>query len=183
MPNNSHLTLQDRIYILNGIIQNLPFRQIAAGLNKDPGTISKEIKKHRELNKVGAYGRGYNPCAHRYDCTKTDVCKVCFNPRRKCSFCKECTKHCRDYEEELCPKLSKPPYVCNGCKDRRNCTLSKYDYNPSAADQAYRETLSNSRKGFAVTPEELERLNCIVSPLIKKGQSIHHIYIVIKGID
>ena len=54
--------------------------------------------------------------------------------------------------------------------------LSKASCLVGIADKSYREHLSSSRNGFAITPEELERLNNIVSPLIKNGQSIHHIY-------
>lgn len=76
----------------------------------------------------------------------------------------------------MCPKLSKPPYVCSNCKDRQRCTLRKYEYQPNLADQSYRETLSESRKGLAIDPLELERIDKVVSPLIKNGQSIHHVF-------
>ena len=175
MPKNSHLTLQNRTIISAGITQGLSFSQIAAELDKDPGTISKEVRLRRTPNETGSYGRGFNPCVHRNGCVKTHVCDRCYNHGRRCCFCKECTKHCKDFKEEPCPKLSRPPYVCNGCKDKQKCTLRKSEYDPFLADRAYKKALSESRKGFAICPEELERINRIVSPLIKNGQSIHHI--------
>ena len=42
-----HLTLEDRINILNDLIKGKSLNEIANNLNKDPTTISKEIKKHR----------------------------------------------------------------------------------------------------------------------------------------
>lgn len=176
MAKHAHLTLQDRSIICVGLTQGCSFAQIAAELGKDPGTISKEIRRHRVAIETGSYGREFNPCALRRNCNKTALCKTCFNNTRKCSFCKECSKHCPDFVEEVCPKLSKPPYVCNGCKDKAKCTLRKYEYKPHEADKQYKEKLSDSRTGFAITPEELERINQIVSPLVKNGQSIHHIF-------
>ncbi len=175
MSKNAHLTLQGRATISAGISQGLPFSKIGAELGKDPGTISKEVKLHRTAIETGSYGRGFNPCIHRNDCEKTYVCKNCYSNGRKCRFCKECIKHCEDFEEDECPRLSKPPYVCNGCKDRQKCTLRKFVYSPVRADNAYKTTLSENRKGFAIDPEELERINQIISPLVKNGQSIHHI--------
>jgi IS30 family transposase len=47
MPNNKHLTLDDRNFIHTGLNNGLSFRQIALHLDKDPSTISKEIRKNR----------------------------------------------------------------------------------------------------------------------------------------
>lgn len=176
MPKHSHLTLQDRGTICARINQGISFAQIAEELDRDPGTISKEIRLHRVSVEKGSYGRGFNPCIHRRDCKKTYVCKTCFCSGRPCRNCKDCYKYCPDFVEEVCPKLSKPPYVCSNCKDRQRCTLRKYEYQPNLADQSYRETLSESRKGLAIDPLELERIDKVVSPLIKNGQSIHHVF-------
>ena len=43
---HKHLTLSDRIEIELGITQGSSFRMIASIIEKDPSTISKEIKKH-----------------------------------------------------------------------------------------------------------------------------------------
>lgn len=176
MPKRSHLTLQDRGTICARINQGISFAQIAEELDRDPGTISKEIRLHRVSAEKGSYGRGFNPCIHRRDCKKTYVCKTCFCSGRPCRNCKDCYKYCPDFVEEVCPKLSKPPYVCADCKDRQRCTLRKYEYQPNLADASYKETLSESRKGLAIDPLELERIDKVVSPLIKNGQSIHHVF-------
>ena len=44
-----HLTLEDRINILNDLIKGKSLNEIANNLNKDPTTISKEIKNHRYI--------------------------------------------------------------------------------------------------------------------------------------
>ena len=109
-------------------------------------------------------------------CKKTHVCSTCYNGGKRCCFCKECNANCSDFVEQKCSKLEKPPYVCSGCKNKQQCTLRKYEYQPNLADQSYRETLSESRKGLAIDPLELERIDKVVSPLIKNGQSIHHVF-------
>ena len=176
MAKNSHLTLQERSLICVRITQGASFSQVAAELGRDPGTISREIRKHRIEISTGAYGHPFNPCVYKKTCTKKFLCNPCHNGGKKCSFCKFCTKHCPDFKEQVCKKLSQPPYVCNGCKDRSHCTLRKYEYQPDKAEKSYREALSSSRSGFSITPEELERIDSIVSPLVKNGQSIHHIF-------
>ena len=79
------------------------------------------------------------------------------------------------YEKEKCPRLAKLPYVCNDCPDKRYCTLEKCIYDAAAAQAEYSEVLSETRQGFAVSDEEKKRLDDIISPLIRKGQSLHHI--------
>ena len=175
MPNNAHLTQHERSIISVRLTEGASFRQIAAELDKDPGTISREIKKHRVSEETGAYGRAYNPCIHRRTCEKTNLCKTCTRNVRQCRSCPHCTENCSEFEEEVCPRIARPPYVCNGCKEKKKCTLRKYEYRPLAAQDAYKRSLSESRQGFAVNPQELEQINALISPLIKHGQSVHHV--------
>jgi len=74
-----------------------------------------------------------------------------------------------------CSSLDRPPYVCNGCKDRQKCHLKRHLYNARCAQEEYETIRTESRRGFAVTEDEIQRLDSIISPLIRKGQSIHHI--------
>ena len=72
--------------------------------------------------------------------------------------------NCPDFEEEKCSSLKKAPYVCNSCKQVRSCTLAKQFYDAKEAHKTYEETRSDSRKGIDITPEELDRLDAILSP-------------------
>ena len=47
-----HLTLDDRITILTEIKNNTLLREIARKINKDPTTISKEVKLHRYIKET-----------------------------------------------------------------------------------------------------------------------------------
>ena len=72
--------------------------------------------------------------------------------------------------------LLSPPYVCGACPKRMQCTLEKADYEPLSAEKKAASVLSESRRGITASDEELKRLNDIISPRIKKGQSVYHIW-------
>ena len=175
MAKNSHLTLSDRIAIEVGLRERKSFSAIALELGKDPTTISKEVRTHIKLKQAG----GYNPCIVRKDCRHYgDLCRPCkFAYGKSCSSCfkTKCFEICRDFQQAGCKKLTKPPYVCNGCIQRKTCKLERHLYEAKSAQKEYEETRSTSRQGFAVTPAELDRIDRIISPLIKQGQSIHQI--------
>lgn len=54
---------------------------------------------------------------------------------------------------------------------------SKKFYDAKEAQLDYERTLSDSRSGVMITDDELSELDNLISPLIKKGQSIYHITI------
>ena len=86
-----------------------------------------------------------------------------------------CHDECSKYESSECTQTSKPPYVCNGCDSRQRCKLERHLYNAKAAQQEYELTRSESRQGIAISPAELKRIDAIISPLVRQGQSIHMI--------
>ena len=128
-----HLTLDDRIAIQKGLKEGLPFSEIAALIGKDPSTISKEVRGHLTVKETGTRSRPFNPCMGRKICTlQREVCLECLLPAYAynnregyCSMCGRCNDSCPDFIEEKCKALSKPPYVCKGCKSIRSCTLRK----------------------------------------------------------
>lgn len=177
-----HLTLDDRISIQKGLRERLTFAAIAESIGKDPSTVSKEVRGHLIEKTTGTRSRPFNPCLGRKTCTlQRKACAECLlahdwlNRDFYCSTCGRCNDYCPDFIEETCKKLSKPPYVCNGCRAVRSCTLRKQVYDAKQAQQAYEETRSDSRTGIDLTPEELQRLDDIITPLIRQGQSIHQI--------
>lgn len=177
-----HLTLDDRIAIQKGLKEALSFADIAASVGKDPSTISKEIRGHLIVKETGTRSRPFNPCRGRKICTlQRKVCAECdqtYNWNNRdcyCALCGKCNEACPDFMEETCKTLGKPPYVCNGCKSIRSCTLRKQVYDAKEAQKAYETNRSDSRTGIDLTPEELQRLDDIITPLIRQGQSIHQI--------
>ena len=133
-------------------------KNIEDGLNqnKSINQISKEINRShstviREIDRNKIYSKSNNWCTNKkYE-----------NP---------------DYNFH-CSKLDKTPYVCNGCKSRSGCRKERYTYYARKADDMYRETKSDSRKGINLTPEEVFKINEVITPLVKKGQTINHLYI------
>ena len=115
MPNQKHMSLEDRNYIEQALNQNMSFKEIAKFLCKDPTTIAKEVKKHKIRKEPNTFNNvSGNICTKRFLCEKKNVCGL--NCIKKCSRCNKCNKFCSDFEEEICPALKTAPYVCNSCK-------------------------------------------------------------------
>ena len=177
--NQKHLTLQDRVFIADSLAAGLSFRDISRYLCKDPTTISKEIRLHRCLNtwNKGSFNNPENFCVHRFRCQRTNVCEKLFTCDRKCRSCFKCNQVCKHFQKESCSRLQRAPFVCNGCDKQKNkCTIAaKYEYDPVFAQRKYEETLSSSRQGIDRTRSEVSRINALVMPLIRNGQSPYHI--------
>lgn len=178
MNKNKHLVLNDRYAIEQALNDRLSFKAIGRLLGKDCTTISKEIKSHLIYEKKGAPYKPFNDCKLRFDCHHyADTCTYCdrSKSRNRCCFCGKCTGSCVDYIKESCPLLSKPPYVCNGCNNLSKCTLEKTFYRARTAQNEYELVRSEFCSGFNLCEEELKRLDSLISPLLKNGQSLHHI--------
>ena len=154
MDKQKHLNLDSRSIIEYQLNQNNSFKGIAKILGKDCTTVSKEVKNHICFEKSGAYSRAFNDCqlAYLHQCHAHKICSVCTaGVHRPCWSCGRCTSHCSAYKPFTCPRLSKPPYVCNGCKERSKCSLEKRFYRASYAQKEYELTRSEARSGLAVS--------------------------------
>lgn len=172
---SKHLTDSDRLQIEQWLREGVSLKQIAAKLGKSPSTVSREVRARAiESGKYAPY-RVHNRCAKRDVCRKYQICADRPNCTKKCSVCNYCNAVCEDYEDRVCYRLYDPPYVCNGCTDEYQCVLRKKYYLHGKAHEAYREMLVNSRIGANVTESELLYLDELVSPLVMRGQSVHHI--------
>ena len=178
MATQIHLSLEDRIFIQKELTNHSSFRKIALALSKDPTTIAKEVKRHRIQRNVGFSNFKHNECLHRKTCTRTKMCTFCtFISVRRCAFCGQCTQICSDFVREVCPTIKKAPFVCNGCSGKNSCSLTKYVYVAEVAHRKYRDCLSSSRTGMNFTELEIDQIDDVLSPLLKQGQSIHHILV------
>lgn len=175
---HKHLTISQRLHIEKGLENNESFSLIAKRLEKDPSTISKEVRRHRTEHVKRDMNHAI-PCANRTQCRVHSLCndRECI---KLCKICSEpdfyCSKVCPDYLEKQCEKLDKPPYVCNGCQKKNGCLLRKFYYTAKYADDCYRDLLVCSREGINQAPIDIAMLDSLISPLLKKGQSIAHIY-------
>lgn len=172
---SKHLTLSERKDIENLLKEGKSFKEIGRILNKDCTTVSKEVRCHLTERKVGAFGQAYNACQNRFGCHKHSLCKNKNCENRNCNTCGLCNDFCDYFTEQKCDNLEKPPYVCNACTKRYKCTLRKKLYDAKYANKEYEFIRSESRSGVAIDEKALRQLDDLVSPLLKKGQSIHHI--------
>jgi len=176
MKTFSHFSMEERITIQNELNSQKSFKAIAEQLGKASSSISREVRRHIEQKESGAYGRHFNDCVSRFSCKLENVCQGARPCDRKlCRNCKHCKEYCPAYSREICQKLSKPPYVCNGCEERNKCTLEKSIYKAVAAEEDAKLLLRESRSGISLSEDEIKRIDSIVTPLVQQGQSIHHI--------
>lgn len=177
MKKTTHLSLEERQMIEQGLVQGQTFREISRSIGRDATTISKEVRRHRTTVKKGYVGRAFNNCLHQYHCKKQAVCNngCSKSLRNRCRFCPQCMDHCPDFELLECRLISKPPYVCNGCSSLLRCSLEKAFYQSFKADFQYRERLSACRQGVQLSQAELERIDALIKDPVNNGQSLHHI--------
>lgn len=181
MAQFQHLTFEERSTIHRLLSNGQSITKIALELKRDPKTISDEIQRNRTAVFKGTSNRNANSCIHRYDCTKIrSACPTCLNRRGICKLCGDCIHTCPDFVEEICPRITRAPFCCNGCRNNMNCSLRRFRYNAEKAQSAYNRRLIDSRTGIMFTQEELRYIDQIILPLVAKGQSIHHIYVTHK---
>lgn len=154
-----YLTLEDRKMIQEGIEKRLTKTSIARSLQKDPTTISKEIKKHRTLKPRNRFNSPV-VCSNFKQCPK---------PRRSCS------ESCPSYTEQTCTLRDRSIGACNHCPNVSRCRLDHYFYNASHAHEAYLFHLSDSRQGINLSEPERLLIAQTIAPLLKKGQSLYQI--------
>ena len=173
---NNHLNLQERYDIEDGLNKGYTVSAIARKLGRDRSTIAKEIKKHRIGDE--SIGQHINDCMYRQYCQKKALCNACSGKLKKCSSCRnqDCRSFCRDYRSEQCINIVAAPYVCNGCHCTYECRKAHFYFRANLAYDAYRALLKDTREGIGLTREELRELDCLITPLLRQGQSISHIF-------
>ena len=152
---NTHMTLEDRKKIQDGLEKGLSRTEIAKIINKNISTVAKEIKNRRKLKPRNFFNTPIT-------CTKFKKCRICHG---KCS----------EYEEIKCLRRDRKVGVCNLCPKMNNCKLDKYFYYAQQAHKNYLYTLKDSREGVNLTTKEMLDIVKIIKPLLKQGQSVYQI--------
>lgn len=168
--NQKHLTEDDRVFIEKSLDKNMPFREIAKYLCKDPTCISKEVKKHRILKEHNDFSSP-NQCALRGSCRRRNVCNRTVACKKECRACNACNRHCGLFEKESCKTIQRAPYVCNGCPKKAQCRQERYFYKAVTANRHYRTVLTESRAGINISETDMQWLDSLVTPLIIQGQT------------
>ena len=145
---------------------------VARQLGKHPSTIWRELLNHR-IKSDKHYG-----CSNRL-CTKFDVCtRPSYGASDYKSLAKNkprCFEACPDFREQACERLTKAPFVCNGCETERTCPLKKRYYIADGAEASYRSLLVNCRAGVRPDDETAAKMSEAIRDGLKKGQSVKHI--------
>ena len=174
-----HMTKEMRERIEKGIREGESLKEIAKAIDKDPTTISKEVLKHRSDATPKTTFMNSQPCFKCINYKGCNLMKIC--DLRGCNKeCKTCiridvTTKCSHFAKNICQRLKRFPYVCNGCKRRNICRLQKYEYIPISAYRQYEKTLHESRQGLNLTNDEFKLIDETFEKGFNQGQSINHI--------
>ena len=176
---STFFTYEERLTLQKYLKESKSFKEIARSLGKNPSTISREVRKYLSEVATGYPGFPYNACKNRFNCRKKDICgKDCTRVSTVyCKLCQRCNNNCQDFIEEICIARFRVPYVCNSCGQISKCSLMKNLYDAEHAHIKAHEVISQSRSGLCICEEEIARLNAIISPLVRQGQSVHQIYV------
>ena len=159
----SRITLDDRINIQAALEKSMSLDELSKLIKKNRSSIYRELHNYCIIKPSNR-----KSC---FFCSKMEEC------RENGVFLETMTKYkCLDYEPFKCPKLIKYPYVCNGCLFSEHCHRNKRYYNCTKAETLSRENRITTRKRKRIDESNIDRINEIVTPLVKKGQSLHHIY-------
>lgn len=168
-----HLTLTSRCMIEKYLAYGYTFREIADKTGYCASTISREIRRNRTIVTPKE-----SDCANFTVCNKRGLCNCCNSLRKLCKTCRfvNCCEICDDFESTKCSKLDKAPFVCNICSKQDFCKKEHAYYSACKAEANSRKIASASRQSVHLSDNEIQVLNSLVSPLLKNGQSLSHIY-------
>ncbi|MBR0404221.1 MAG: helix-turn-helix domain-containing protein [Eggerthellaceae bacterium] len=172
-----HIDFEDRKFIESCLDSGLSQVFIARKLGMNPTSIAREVKRNSSVlpRKTG----NSITCKMNWRCVTKRLCREeCAGLCKDCRT-RDCTRICDFYVPSQCPNLESRPHVCNACgvrKYRGACRFVQVVYRAHAAQQANDARASDSRRGIDITKEELERMVQVVNPLIRKGQSLEHIW-------
>jgi len=170
-PSGKHLSAADRSVIAELLKLGHSINFIANEMDCSPSTISRELKNRSEKRTP----RSCN-CIYLRNCTRKDVCHPGNDCKKLCRNCPAAKKCCPDYTQTYCEEaLANRTGVCNFCSKRGRCNYTRYVYDPVKAQCEADRLLVESRKGRNISEGHLQKIDNIVSPLLKKGQSIYHV--------
>lgn len=137
--------------------------EIAKELNVSRQTIYRELLRNSTTESKDLIGCKYS-CINFLECHKGKSSKSTF-----------CPHNCIKYNPGRQDCLKKYPFTCNYCKKRVSCRYLHYYYHAENASYTYHTRISEANNIPKTSFNDIEKINIIVSPLIKKGQSVEAI--------
>ena len=166
-----HLTFDKRSIIEELLKLRHSIRRISDITGYSPSSISREIKTHAAKHVPRTCD-----CINYLHCTRKHICNPDGSCEKLCRNCSVAKKKCPDYSQAYCDDaLENKTGVCNFCDKKHRCHFTYYLYDAKKAQKEANEALVNSRNGRNISAEHLAKVNEIVTPLLKKGQSVYHI--------
>lgn len=176
-----HMDKDGRAVIERGLASGRSAHEIALEAGVSPSTVTREVRNNRTVTERRR-APGANlavRCAHYRDCDAVGTaCPGCGSAWVRCRACRtrSCIDSCPRFELRMCHRTEGWPYVCpDGCAKRAHCGFPRCRYRAEEAQEAHDLRLRSSRAGVDATPEELERINSIVAPLVRQGHSFEAI--------
>lgn len=160
----SRLTIDNRINIQAGLEKGMSLSRMVDLVKKNRTTLYRELHCYSIEKHNGKTGCLF--CENRQYCEDNGVyigVRTGIN--------------CKEFKKKQCMKLKKFPYVCNGCMHKESCPYDKKYYDCAKAHTMSLKNRILTRKGRRIAQKTIIEINKIVTPLIQKGQSIHHIFI------
>ena len=145
--------------------------EIAKDIGRPESTVSREIQ-NRRIDSDKRYGCSNRLCARFDECQLTFFSGFANNLRKNMA---RCFDRCPKFFMASCERWAKAPYVCNGCEEEPHCPLHKKYYRADGAQENYVGTLHNSRLGVHPDAETFEKMNKVLSPCVKNGQSVRNV--------
>ena len=175
--NGAHLTESDRMYIEVALDRGDKFNSIARFLGKDPSTISKEVRRSSVVRPRGV-SQGCQKCRIYHTCKRVSACgnEACHKDCRTCPLMMRRRVGCDHFKLLICPRVDKPPYVCNGCEHDDHCPLKGRRYKAELAQKKYEKTLVSCRSKPHLSDAQMKQLDELISPLVINGQPLCHIF-------
>lgn len=139
--------------------------EIAKEMNVSRQTLYRELLRNSYPVSKDITGLK-SSCIHFLDCKKN-----------KKSYRLECPHDCIKYQPGRQYCLKKYPFICNNCHKQRYCQFLHYYYDSEDASVNYHTRISNDKRIPKTNEAIIKEINKIVSPLVKKGQSIETILV------
>lgn len=174
----NRFTSPERSRIESMLNEGASLGRVAEALGKNPTSVSREVRRNRvPLHKVSKSKFMRNPCQKRESCQKKNLCKR-LRCKKRCASCEWifCHEKCDEFVLWFCERLSRWPHTCNRCTWYSTCPEQRYAYRAERAQRIACGRASIPRKGIYIDVVELESIDALVSPLLKKGQAPYHIW-------
>lgn len=166
MKKFEQLNLAQRAQLQILLKEKKSLQEVSEVLGFSRQTLYREILRNSYWVNNDTIGNKHS-CVHYDECRKKLV--------NKSSKSIVCHPNCIRYEASKRECIKKYPFVCNHCRKKAFCKFLHRFYDPEYASKEYHSRLKETRANPRKEKDLIKAMNKLVSPLVKKGQSIEAI--------